>query len=370
VKVENSSPNRPSRLTVLISVLVLCACGPASPNTSRPQHPSNESEPLASAPCRTIDGPKTGLNHPARGLALFGDGALAISDASGEVYVFDRRSTGDISPIASIHLTGNSGRQIALAADTDSSRLYVGNVGLNRIDVYQRHGGIHLDHFGALQGNLTRLDGPVSLALDSLGNLYVINLAGEPSVLVFKHGSIGNTAPIRTINGPATRMFSPGGIAASEHGEIFISNDRHYPSPFTITIYSPSATGNSKPIRVLSAKDDNVDSLLSGNNYGRSQLNDPLGLSIFDDKYLIVANAGASVIGISRRGQRVELDAVTPPITAYNLEDSGDASPAWSINGTLTELAAPLAVASDRAGNIYVQNSLSPSVVEFCAIAR
>jgi hypothetical protein len=95
-----------------------------------------------------------------------------------------------------------------------------------------------------------------------------------------------------------------------------------------------------------------------------------LGLSIFDDKYLIVANAGASVIGISRSGQRVSLDAVTPPITAYNLEDAGDASPAWSINGTLSELAAPMAVALDRSGNIYVQNSLSPIVVEFCAIAR
>jgi len=360
-----------SRLTVLISVLVLCACGPASPNTARPQHPSNASEPLASAPCRTIDGSKTGLTHPARGLALFGDGALATSDMSGVVNVFDRRSTGNISPIASIHLKWNSGRQIALAVDSDSSKLYVGNVGLNRIDVYRRHGGIHFDHLGALEGNLTRLDGPVSMALDSRGNLYVVNLARVPYVLVFKRDSIGNVAPIRTIEGPATRMYTPLGIAASDQGEIFVSNDNHYPSPFTITIYSPSATGNSKPVRVLSAKDETVDSILSDNkNYGRSRLNDPLGLSIFDAKYLIVANAGASTIGISRSGQRVSLNAVTPPITAYDLEDGGDASPAWSINGRRTDLAAPLAVASDRAGNIYAQNSLSPFVVELCATAR
>jgi hypothetical protein len=325
-------------------------------------------------PCRSIDGLKTGLFHPARGLALFDDGAIAVSDESGAVSVFDRFASGNVSPMALIRPSRNGGRFVPLAIDEKTSELYVGNLSRNTIDIYQRLSESHLNHVGTLRGSLTALDHPASLTIDSTGNLYVVDLSKTPAVLVFKHGSIGDVAPVRRISGPATGLSTPVEIAVSESGEIFVSNDEHYPIPYSITVYSREAVGNARPTRSIEARRETISSVLDNTrrsaHYGRSQLNNPFGLSIASNKYLIVANARTSTIGIDNQGHRLKVFAITPPITAYDLDDQGDATPAWTINGPSTGLSAPLSVASDRAGNLFVQNYGSKAVVEFCAISK
>jgi hypothetical protein len=326
--------------------------------------------PAEGVPCRYIDGLKTGLFHPALGLGIFDDGAIAVGDESGTVSLFDHAARGNTPPLVSIHIANDVNYRFPLAVDARRSILYVGDSRGHRVDIYKRIGINHLNLTGSLHGKLTNINHPLALTVDSRGNLYVVNLASSPYVLEFNSGSIGNVAPIRTLGGPATGLSLPVGIAVDDDGNIFVSNDTHFPTSYSVTVYPPDSTGNVTPERILSGPPLTyslvTDTRVSAARFGRSQLNNPFGITIMNQRYLLVANAGASTVGTDRRGRRLATSAITPPITAYHLNDRGDVSPVWSLNGPRSDLSSPTAVAVDDDGDVYVQNVMSPSIVVFC----
>ncbi len=150
------------------------------------------------APIVTIGGPHTGLSLP-NALTLDGMGNIYVANfergpcgPSGSVTVYAQGASGDIAPIFSIG------------------------------------------------GDKTGLNGPLGIALDSSGKIYVANQ--QNSVTVYAAGAHGNVAPIQKIDTPG---FSPYGIALDSSGNIYVSGDRR------VNVYAAGATGNATPIRVI-----------------------------------------------------------------------------------------------------------------------
>jgi hypothetical protein len=101
----------------------------------------------------------------------------------------------------------------------------------------------------SITGSNTMIEDVVGIALDSEGKIYVANgnVTGvsTPSILVFSAGSTGNVAPIRTISGSATTISSIGNLALDSAGNIYVLND------LNLLKFAANATGNAAPIGTI-----------------------------------------------------------------------------------------------------------------------
>ncbi|MGH7815725.1 MAG: hypothetical protein ACREQI_17190, partial [Candidatus Binataceae bacterium] len=104
-----------------------------------------------------------------------------------------------------------------------------------------------------IAGAATGLAYPSGVALDSSGNIYAANLEGgiqgKGSVTIYSNSANGNAAPSATITGPATQLGQPSGIAIDSNGQIYVVNNSCGPSASgCIAIYAPlgSQTGNNQ----------------------------------------------------------------------------------------------------------------------------
>jgi len=78
--------------------------------------------------------------------------------------------------------------------------------------------------------------------------LFVANTAAN-SILVYSRVAAGDSAPIRTISGPATGLNGPSTLVVDQvHGELLVTNQGNN----SITVYSLTAGGNAAPIRTIS----------------------------------------------------------------------------------------------------------------------
>jgi hypothetical protein len=82
--------------------------------------------------------------------------------------------------------------------------------------------------------------------------VYVANGIGN-SVSAFGFGVSGDVAPVRTIQGPNTKLQAPGDLAIDEHGIVFVLNDVNVKgkTPF-VTVFAHDASGDVKPLNVFS----------------------------------------------------------------------------------------------------------------------
>ena len=98
-------------------------------------------------------------------------------------------------------------------------------------------------------GPATTINSIAGLALDSAGNIYVSNIPSDqnalPEILEFSAGSTGNVAPTRTISGSATTMSVGGNLALDSAGNIYVLNQ------LNLLKFAPDATGNVAPIATI-----------------------------------------------------------------------------------------------------------------------
>jgi hypothetical protein len=141
---------------------------------------------------------------------------------SGSVTIFGARSHGKVKPDAWI--TGpNTGLRdpYGIAVDAQGS-VYVANFeggasGSGNVTIYPAGSNGDVKPSATIAGNATLMRQPYGLALDSSGSILVANYFGGPagtrSITVYRSGSKGDVAPIRTITGPNTKLDYPWGIA-------------------------------------------------------------------------------------------------------------------------------------------------------------
>ena len=214
------------------------------------------------APIRTIAGPAARMSRPA-GVAVTEDGAVYVVNSRvfsrdyGSVRAYAGDADGDAPPLRT--LIGPETRfagPAMLAVDRDT--LYVVSPALRRVTVHPPGAGAA--PVRVLQGDATELDDPSGLAFNHLGQLYVadreaasgINAYGPDlgAVRVHRAGATGNEAPLRTIKGSLTRLNGPGGLAVDRRGNVYVAN-RWGTGPGSVTVYGPRADGDMRPLRMI-----------------------------------------------------------------------------------------------------------------------
>jgi DNA-binding beta-propeller fold protein YncE len=97
-----------------------------------------------------------------------------------------------------------------------------------------------------IQGPASQLDWPMGVAVDEVNNEIIVANNGDNSVLIFPRTATGDAGPRRAIRGPRTGITGPMGVAVARD-EIWVANFGDH----TALVFPRLATGNVAPRRVL-----------------------------------------------------------------------------------------------------------------------
>jgi len=270
-----------------------------------------------------------------------------------KVLVFSRDATGNAAPVAQI--AGSKTHLVyprAVALDT-ARHLYVSNYTPlekeSNVAVFAPGASGDAPPLRTISGPATELQAPSALSLDRAGNLYVVDSYGVSSgcssptqgcwtVNVYAPGASGNAAPIRSIRGPATKLFYAYGSAVDASGNVYVADGYHVNC--CVTVYAAGASGNVKPLRTIQGS--------------RTDLAVPVGVALDSHGNVYVLNAEGSP---------------TRSVTVYAAGAHGNVKPIRDIVGQNTGLyAAPAGIAVDGSGRVYVlQSGTGNSISVFAA---
>jgi sugar lactone lactonase YvrE len=153
-------------------------------------------------------------------------------------------------------------------------------------------------------------------------------------VTTYPAGATGNTGPLTDLNGYATGLGTPAGVAIASSGDFYVTNAGATSYYTSVTEYSANSNGNVFPIAKISG--------------AATTLNLPAGIALDASSYIYVSNG----IAASSSGW----------IAVFSPNSTGNIAPARVMQGGSTGLNGPAGIALDAAGNLYVCNHLGNSV--------
>lgn len=209
------------------------------------------------SPIRYLQGPKTGLQDPH---------GIAFDPKEDVLFVANYGSTHDVAhtdkPKTGVNQADNRhgkdnwplGREFAVPGS--------GTINAPSITVYARTAKGDAAPVRKIQGAATRLNWPTGLAFDpETGELFVANDASH-EILVFDGKAKGNAAPKRVLKGPATKLANPTSVFAdTKNRELWVANFGGH----SATVYDISATGDTAPKRIIRNAPEGTPSLMIGN---------------------------------------------------------------------------------------------------------
>jgi hypothetical protein len=296
------------------------------------------------APSVTIESP-TQVSSPSS-VAIDNSGKIYVAngggqenppDGSNRITIYPPGSYANVAEIATIGgdgLNDKPGLSFAEAIAVDThGKIYVADHGGSdynsngRIAIFSAGSNGNVAPIATITGTKTKddtgLNEPVGLALDSAGDIYVLNSNGGPdnsgSITVYPDTANGNVAPKATIaNGTKdkrTKFESPAGMAQDSAGNIYVTNaDSANEGSDSITIYAAGKFGDVAPMKII-----------SGSHTG---LNMPHGIGIDSEGKIYVSNDGSD-------------NKAADTVTVYAAGSSGDAKPIAIVSGSLTGLRKP-----------------------------
>ncbi len=99
-----------------------------------------------------------------------------------------------------------------------------------------------------IQGPATKLDWPMGVAVDATHNEIAVANNGDNSILIFRRTSAGDVTPLRTIHGAHTGINRPMGLAIdAKNDEIWVANFGDH----TALAFSRTDDGDRAPKRVI-----------------------------------------------------------------------------------------------------------------------
>jgi hypothetical protein len=279
------------------------------------------------APLREIKGPKTYVSFPGQ---VFIDPAhneiwSVGNDIADLVTVYDRKADGDIAPIRQLSLKPmRLNRTWGLFVDTVHDEVALTHQRRNAVTLWSRTAVTGGEPLRTISGPDTGLANPHGVFIDTTRNeIYVMNLGHTkgstalPSITVYPRAARGNVAPVRTIQGPETRLDNCGQIYVdAQRGEIVVGNG----SPSNdVLVFDQLADGPARPKRIIRGH--------------RTGLSSPTGVfvDVVHDE-LLVANWGNHTI------------------TVYPRDAHGDVPPRRLISPTTSRVTAGIG----NPGAIYV----------------
>jgi large repetitive protein len=226
-----------------------------------------------------------------------------------------------------------------------------------------------------ISGASTGLDRPSAAAFDPAGNLFVANQGGD-SVTEYGKGATGNAAPIATIKGANTALDRPSSVAVAPDGTLLVENYTH------ANEYPTGATGNIAPIATLPAGEWG-DAALTVDQGGSVFVVEPRRSAIRwcakqpDGSWRLAGtisgpHTGLSVpdgVAVDATGHLFVADRGNSSVTEYATPtlNNGvlDVAPIATIQGPVTGLAEPSALALDPFGDVFVTNRAANSVTKY-----
>jgi hypothetical protein len=216
----------------------------------------------------------------------------------------------------------------------------------------------------AIEGQKTLLGRTMhAIAYDAIHDEIFVPQQFGQGILVFDGKSDGQIAPKRVIEGPDTQL-----IALDRLGVDPINNEIYVPEGKKLLVFPREANGNIKPVRVLEGPDttmlaaravaiDPVRNLIvvSATPYGANSGDERTSeLAIFDRtasgnaKPLRVITGMASMQNIAVYPESGLIFGVGPAyVSVWRIDDSGNASPRYTIGGPNGKLADPRGVTID-----------------------
>ncbi|MBI3941045.1 MAG: hypothetical protein HY315_09435 [Acidobacteria bacterium] len=187
---------------------------------------------------RYIQGPKTGLASPH---------GIYIDSQQNEIYVANHGHWRETEPGEGTRGRAEGGLgswEGAVRPLSPSTGKFLGA----SITVHSRIASGNTAPLRTIQGPKTRLNWPVSLYVDTVSGQLAVANSGDDSILFFDRKADGDVAPARVIQGPATEINNPTGIFVdTKRNEIWVANWLGH----SATVYPRTADGNVAPIRVL-----------------------------------------------------------------------------------------------------------------------
>jgi hypothetical protein len=142
-------------------------------------------------------------------------------------------------------LLSTAGLPRPAAADT---QIFITNSEANLVAVYVRTATGSTPPIRTIQGPATGLNRPEGIALDLQNGEIVVANSNGSSITVYPLSASGDAAPLRTITGPATGLSFPVGLAVdSTNNEIVVANA----GSNSVTSYARTASGDAAPLRGL-----------------------------------------------------------------------------------------------------------------------
>ena len=313
------------------------------------------------SPAAIIIGADTELDLPI-GIALDSGGNIYVSNGfggptqRGSVTVYGAGSSGDAVPI-NVITSNNTGINDASSIAVDSSgNIYVANdfpFGVGSIDIYPAGSYATGPPIATIAGDNTELSDPFAVALDSSGNIYVLNQSddgrADNAITVYPAGSNGDVTPSATFNIDPTGESFPSGMAADAAGALYIANQGglscgrrscHH-SPDNVAVYGAGSNGTPAPIAVISGPD--------------TKLASPSAIAVDHGGEIYVTNEGP--IECRHYGKCTVCGPSGPgSINVYAQGSNGDAKPIAEISGSNTGIGSPYGITLDSSGNIYALN--------------
>jgi len=252
------------------------------------------------------------------------------NDTQDWMAVFSKEAKGNVAPdrlLATPHGT------FGIGVDESKQEMYLTVQHQNAVYVYRKMASGNEKPLRVLAGNDTQLEDPHGIAVDAKNNLLIVSNHGNvaysgtgadaapplgsaedggsrnfrpgsgkfypSSITIYPRDAKENTAPLRVIEGPRTRLNWPAQIAVDEErGEIYVANDMDH----SIAVFKITDSGDVAPTRLIRGP--------------KSEILNPTGITLdLKNKELWVANMG------------------NHSATAYPLTANGDAAPLRKIRG-------------------------------------
>ena len=212
-------------------------------------------------PKRTIGGRKTKIEFNC-GLYIdpkTGDVYSINNDTMDTMVVFSRKAQGNVAPDRELYTPHGA---YGIAVDEEKQELLITVEHVNAVVVYRKMAQGDEKPLRILQGERTGLEDPHGIAVDAKNQfLFVANHGNAnnrqrgtggrfepPAITVYPLGATGDTAPLRVIEGPQTRLNWPAQMYADEeHQELFVAND----ADDSILVFRAMDDGDVAPTRII-----------------------------------------------------------------------------------------------------------------------
>jgi DNA-binding beta-propeller fold protein YncE len=203
-------------------------------------------------PLRSVRGPKTGMADPH---------GISFDETHNEVVVANHGNfrPGELITSYTAYDTRESRQERTGNAFDENAR---GRFVPSSLTVYDGDASGDAAPLRTIQGRASQLDWPMGVAVDETNNEIIVANNGDNSVLIFPRTANGDAPPRRVIRGPATGIRGPMGVAIAKD-EIWVANFGDH----TALVFPRAAAGNVAPRRILRNAPAGKDTSGFGNPY-------------------------------------------------------------------------------------------------------